>query len=127
MAPTAAPAKQCPLLPQLHMHATCATVLAGAAACNLQLVGELDGLMDNDRIAKALASKALRVQLHGINGLLASGLIKGAAATAAAAAEQLQAGAGKSAAKQRPSKGLLLFIKYGRLTMEKPLPELPDE
>jgi hypothetical protein len=91
----------------------------------LQLVGELDSLMDNDRIAKALASKALHVQLRGINGLLASGLIKGATATAAAAAEQ--AGAGKAAGKQRPSKGLSLFIKYGRLTMEKPLPELPDE
>jgi hypothetical protein len=83
--------------------------------------------MDNERIAKALASKALRVQLRGINGLLASGLIKGAASTAAAAAEQLQAGAGRAAAKQRPSKGLSLFLKYGRLTMEKPLPELPEE
>jgi hypothetical protein len=89
-----------------------------------QLLGELDGQMDNERIAKAVSSKALRVQLRGINGLLASGLIKGAAA---AAAEQLQAAAGKASAKQRPSKGLSLFIKYGRLTMEKPLPELPDE
>jgi hypothetical protein len=93
-----------------------------------QLVGELAGQMDNDRIAKALAGKAVRVQLRGINGLLASGLIKGAAPTAAAAAaDQVQAGAGKAAAKQRPSKGLSLFIKYGRLTMEKPLPELPEE
>ncbi|WIA20979.1 hypothetical protein OEZ85_005316 [Tetradesmus obliquus] len=115
----------------------CSTDIVGGELClgfrvldavsYVNLAGELDGLMDNDRIAKALASKALRVQLHGINGLLASGLIKGAAATAAAAAAQLQAGAGKSAAKQRPSKGLSLFIKYGRLTMEKPLPELPDE
>jgi hypothetical protein len=83
--------------------------------------------MDNDRIAKALAGKALRVQLRGINGLLASGLIKGAASTAATAADQVQAVAGKAPAKQRPSKGLSLFIKYGRLTMEKPLPELPEE
>lgn len=87
------------------------------------MVSELEGQMDSDHIAQLLSSKALRVQLKGINGLQASGLMNNVRSQAAASRQQ-QLGPGK---RGTPAKGLSLFIKFGRLTMEKPLPELPAE
>lgn len=78
--------------------------------------------MDSDAIAKMLADRSLHIQLKGINGLLASGLIND---STTAAAQQQQ---GKQ---RRPmsasAKGLSLFVKFGHMTVEKPLPELAPE
>lgn len=61
--------------------------------------------MDIEQITTSLAGKALHVQLKGLNGLGASGLFR------------------KSNTGTTPIR-LSLFIKYGRLTMEKHLPDL---
>ena len=75
----------------------------------MQLTEEVNNQLEVDHIATSLAGKALHVQLKGLNGLRASGLL------------------GSSREGEAVPTGLSLFIKYGRLMMEKPLPPLPPE
>lgn len=76
----------------------------------MQLNEELNSQLDADRIAASLAGKSLHVQLKGLNGLRASGLL----------------GISTDTNEAVPT-GLSLFIKYGRLMIKKPLPPLPPE
>lgn len=46
---------------------------------NTQVVSEPGPNSDLEAVAACLAPRALRVQLHGLNGLLANGLLGGAA------------------------------------------------
>lgn len=73
----------------------------------LQALAELEMQSDSERITKHLASKALHVQLKGINGLKSSGLLS----------REVRGQAGPS---------LSLLIKFGRCVVEKPLPDLPS-
>lgn len=66
-------------------------------------MSELDCQLSSDSLASTYSSKALHIQLKGLNGLAASGLFGGAG--------------GKSEQQQ-----LSLFIKYGRVMLEKQLP-----
>jgi hypothetical protein len=67
------------------------------------MTAELDAQLSSDALASAYSSKALHIQLKGLNGLAASGLF---------------GGSGDKADHQQ----LSLFIKYGRVMLEKPLP-----
>lgn len=111
----------------INTHNTCAPC-AGQAAAELGAAG------DPESIAATLAPRALRVQLHGIAGLLANGLLPGAPAGDAAQAAGgggggssprgagAGSGGGARGARGAPPKAATLLIRYGRLRIEKPLP-----
>jgi hypothetical protein len=92
--------------------------------------------MDSEQIVSNYTTRALHVQLQGLNGLKASGLLSAAAAAAAAVsggspgngssggsspAGSWGGKAPKGTANQKNS--LRLFIRFGRFWVEKPLLE----
>ena len=106
----------------------------------MQSQKEMDDCMDPEQIMSSYRKRALHVQLQGLNGLKASGLLSAAAAataTAAAAASGAAPGGGSSGGSSpagswggKPPKGvpsqknsLRLFIRFGRFWVEKPLLE----
>lgn len=78
---------------------------------SLQFMSDLEAQVDADSLAAAYGSKALHLQLRGFNGLAASGLFGSSSS--------------KAGSEQQQQQGLSLFIKYGRVVLEKPLPPLP--
>ena len=104
-----------------------------------QAVTEVEAESDPALVASSLARRALHVQLHSINGLLANGLLPtGATAGAEAAVKGMQQGVALGAASSprvRNSSGAckpagsrtggeraqILLIRYGRFCLEKPL------
>lgn len=64
---------------------------------------DLEAQLNSDLLAASCSSKALHIQVKGLNGLAASGLFAGSR--------------GKAGHQQ-----LSLFIKYGRALLEKSLP-----
>lgn len=111
-----------------------------------QLLPSLEAQLSRDHVAARLSGKALRVQLHGLRGLRAAGLLGGyqssersashssglsAASTSTAAGPaytepQAMRGTDGSQSSVRPGDGgLSLFIKIGRVVLEKPLPLPP--
>jgi hypothetical protein len=83
-------------------------ILAGFWLCcchlsRLQLTSELEAQLSSDTLAALYGSKALQITVKGFNGLAASGLF----------------GSGGGQAEQ-----LSLYIKFGRVLLEKPLTPL---
>ncbi|KAI8470119.1 MAG: hypothetical protein J3K34DRAFT_459010 [Monoraphidium minutum] len=104
------------------------------AIAYMQAAAEVEAEMDPEAIMAALGSRALHVQLHGLNGLrannMALGVQGGGAAPAGAAASPRGGGAagggGCGKAKVGP-RAKSLYIRFGRFCLEKPLPEDFDE
>lgn len=91
---------------QQQCRGSCRTSHRMHGCCPLhQVCADVEAEADADHIASSFAGKALRVQLKGINGLRASGLLTSRVAP----------------------KGLSLLIKVGRCLVEKPLPQLGAE
>lgn len=74
--------------------------------------------MSSEQLAASLSAKALKIQIQGINGLAGSGLFQ---------QQQQQQHSQQPSSQPRPSsppqqqQQLSLFIKYGRMLLEKPL------
>eukprot|EP00879_Flechtneria_rotunda_P027785 GHRR01029782.1.p1 GENE.GHRR01029782.1~~GHRR01029782.1.p1 ORF type:complete len:354 (+),score=141.91 GHRR01029782.1:174-1235(+) len=94
------------------------------AVAYTHLAEELEAQMDQEQIISAYSSKALRVQLQGINGLRASGLMGSIAHNSSGANQQQPNG---TPSKRQVPKRLALFIKYGKFIVEKPLPPFSAE
>ncbi len=73
----------------------------------MQLTDELEEQLSSEALASQLTGKALHIQLKGLNGLINSGLFGPPAEQPGHA--------------HHPPK-LSLFIKYGRINLEKQLP-----
>lgn len=73
----------------------------------VQVTAELEAQLSSDALASTYSSKALHIQLKGLNGLAASGLF---------------GGSGDEASHHHQQQQLCLFIKYGRIMLEKQLP-----
>lgn len=81
----------------------------------LQICREVDDQMDPEHITDTYSCRALHVQLQGINGLRASGLLQGNSSNGST---------GFGSRHTRGAKAMSLYIRIGRFWVEKPLPAL---